>query len=567
MILQANDTNKICFYVIYAKTKKVDDYVFYFIEKLKAHVRRFIAVVNGEINEESKKKLENAVDELWFRENVGYDISAYKYGIEKIGFDQLKNYNEVILCNDTTFGPIYPFSEAFDEMAKRDVDFWGLTKHLQCPFNEYENEYGYMPEHIQSYFIVFRNSIISSQKFIDYWKGLPEITDRTTAIGKFETVYTKQLLDLGFSYDVYVNVEKFQNTELYNPTYSCIFDLVKNGRCPVIKKNLPTTTYELYNNLGIPNEISNLFEYVEKNELYDLSLVWQNLLSSNCQSDLLALMKLSFCALNFQTENYEEKGRNAFAIIIDKPEKIKSALSLLKNLPNNFDIYISCQEKERLSLENAFYGVEYRTVEESDFCELFNRYLCSYGVAGYLDLSGCYLHAKANPFTFDKFANTMIGSFAQNVNVINELTNNKCLAMLCPYDEQTLRKEVRTAKKRRIKKALKKLGLVAPTKNGGVIVANPKGFWLKPSAFGKIELTKDIPSFAYAVFAQANGYYSSYLTSQKVEETNKFVNAVVKKGYKLVKRKCVLVKIKDCLKQQGFKKTVHKILVKLKLAK
>lgn len=67
--------------------------------------------------------------------------------------------------NNTCFGPVYPFEEAFRWAMGQDVDFWGLTYGLKSDWN-HSNEYLHYNKdikHIQSYFLVLRRNLLGSE--------------------------------------------------------------------------------------------------------------------------------------------------------------------------------------------------------------------------------------------------------------------------------------------------------------------------------------------------------------------------------------------------------------------
>lgn len=56
------------------------------------------------------------------RENAGYDAGAYKFAIFKyLKIEEIRQYEELILCNDTFIGPFVPLKDIFDTMAKESV--------------------------------------------------------------------------------------------------------------------------------------------------------------------------------------------------------------------------------------------------------------------------------------------------------------------------------------------------------------------------------------------------------------------------------------------------------------
>ena len=93
-------------------------------------------------------------------------------------------------------------------MADRNLDFWGIS------FGEVQedatnfNQYGYIPEHLQSYFLVIEPLLLRSEEFFDYWNNLTDTDSRDKAIGKHETTFTKYFADLGYRYDALVSENK-----------------------------------------------------------------------------------------------------------------------------------------------------------------------------------------------------------------------------------------------------------------------------------------------------------------------------------------------------------------------
>ena len=90
---------------------------------------------NGPLSRDSEIKLQRVVDDVVLRPNVGFDVSAYKEGLERIDYNGEGLYDEVLLVNHTCYGPVFPFSELFEEMEGRDCDFWGVSAHAEMTPN------------------------------------------------------------------------------------------------------------------------------------------------------------------------------------------------------------------------------------------------------------------------------------------------------------------------------------------------------------------------------------------------------------------------------------------------
>ena len=101
---------RLAIYLFYDHDGIVDDYIPYKLEKLKEFVQDIWFVSNSGLTVDSRKKIQHCTDYIMCRENVGFDVWGYKEAIEKIGFEKLAEYDEVILLNYTLFAPIFPFS-------------------------------------------------------------------------------------------------------------------------------------------------------------------------------------------------------------------------------------------------------------------------------------------------------------------------------------------------------------------------------------------------------------------------------------------------------------------------
>ena len=158
---QKKRVRRLVIYFFYDADGIVDRYVPYMLEDISRSCTELFIVCNGKLTSEGRETFRKLTPHIFVRENTGFDVWAYKESLEHYGWDQLKEFDEVVMMNSTIMGPLYPFSEMFDEMNQRDVDFWGITKHHKYPSDPFHSiSYGYIPEHVQSHFIAVRNSMV-----------------------------------------------------------------------------------------------------------------------------------------------------------------------------------------------------------------------------------------------------------------------------------------------------------------------------------------------------------------------------------------------------------------------
>ena len=200
--------NRATVFVFYDKDGIVDRYVLYLIKGILEFSEKLVIVCNGKITDEGKKELGKLTDDILVRENRGFDAWGYKAGIECIGWDKLNLYDELILMNDSVFGPVDPFKYMFEKMDEQNLGFWGITKHEQTPnpFGLTDDEV--FPEHIQSYFISIGREMFSNTEFKEYWDKMREIDTLEETISFFEVQFTKHFAEQGFSWDVFVDPNK-----------------------------------------------------------------------------------------------------------------------------------------------------------------------------------------------------------------------------------------------------------------------------------------------------------------------------------------------------------------------
>lgn len=129
---------------VYDREGMIDDYLIFYLSSLRAVAERLIAVVNGKLTRTGRERLEALADEIYYRSNTGFDFGAYKDVLENyLNPGELVQYQKLILCNDTCYGPFFSFTEIFARMEGKNTEFWSIN-YIEDPL---------LP-HFQSYFMV-----------------------------------------------------------------------------------------------------------------------------------------------------------------------------------------------------------------------------------------------------------------------------------------------------------------------------------------------------------------------------------------------------------------------------
>lgn len=255
-------------YVIFESENRLQEYKLRFLQALSPLMDDVIVIVNGQLHVEDVNKLE-PYGQVLTRNNKGYDTAAFREGIFAFGKDKLKDYDQLFLVNDTNIGPMRDLSQVFHEMADKQLDFWGISFGEEQEDVTKENPYGYIPKHLQSYFLVIEKLMLNDDSFYEYWSHLTDTDSRDKAIGRHETRFTKHFADLGYRFDAVV--QEYEDSAMYiHP-----LRMLKAGS-PLVKytalKNYDEDQF-LWQGLERESEVPDLLEYVAEKTDYPVSIL------------------------------------------------------------------------------------------------------------------------------------------------------------------------------------------------------------------------------------------------------------------------------------------------------
>ena len=282
---------RLLIYFLYDKDGIVDDYIPYFLSEVKPFCEDVCVVVNGDLNAEGYKKLTDCSDKLLLRENIGFDSWAYKHALEYYGFEKIKEYDELIMCNFTFFGPIFPLSEMFDKMTATKCDFWGIHRH---PAMEAYMGQTKITEHIQSHFIVIRQSILKDDSFKEYWDTLKEVNSYEDAVAFHELRFTSYFESKGFVSDCYIDKEKYFKLLNSNSSVFLAGKQIIEDKCPILKRKVFATKNK---KLEFPQEdttsVIDILKFVEDKTTYPIKLILENIFRCfYCRMGRVPLLKI-----------------------------------------------------------------------------------------------------------------------------------------------------------------------------------------------------------------------------------------------------------------------------------
>jgi rhamnosyltransferase len=262
---------RVAIFVFYDSKGIVDNFKLYLLESLLNVVKKIIIVINGEIKKEEIHKLDKFSSKIYHRDNSGYDGGAYKDVFNNILHkEELINYDEIILMNDTFYGPFIDWKYVFQRMEMIECDFWGLTRHygggrvlgigesIEC--------------HIQAYFCVCRKSVFENSCFWKFWERMDYSNSYQKAIEDFEIAFSTYLILHGFSNGAYSDFlygsdnPKLRGEVIY---ISKAYELIKEINFPILKRKALS--------FSEVKKSKKILDYIAQNTDYDIKLIYQKL--------------------------------------------------------------------------------------------------------------------------------------------------------------------------------------------------------------------------------------------------------------------------------------------------
>lgn len=261
---------RLCIYITYDPENIVDKYIGYMLQELHKVVAHLVVVCNYESIVRGMDHICPYADQIFYRENTGFDAGAYKDALcQYIGWKTVCGYDELLLVNDSFYGPFYTLGNLFEQMEKTGADYWGMTR---CPETELADGFTYQ-SHIQSYFFAFGKKVLQCMGFRDFWENMAYPASFMQAIIQYEIGINKFLHEAGFVGTAVMdlgsvrwNLRKNENPHMLYP-----LELIRDAGVPFLKRKSLILA-----NRGFADAMGAL-KFIQNECGYDVSLIEEHL--------------------------------------------------------------------------------------------------------------------------------------------------------------------------------------------------------------------------------------------------------------------------------------------------
>jgi lipopolysaccharide biosynthesis protein len=154
--------------------------------------------------------------------NLGYDFGSWAVGLEM--FPRIRRAPYVLLVNDSLVGPFASLKPLIDSFESAPTDAWAATNTTQ------------IHEHLQSFFVGYRHGVLADRALRQFWRHLPEESEKQNIIERYEFGLSRLLLAEGLTTSACFESERVVSpTE--NPTVEGWKRLIELG-FPFVKRQL-----------------------------------------------------------------------------------------------------------------------------------------------------------------------------------------------------------------------------------------------------------------------------------------------------------------------------------------
>ncbi len=333
--------NRVAVFASYSADGILPPQVVPYLKGLQPLTNGIVVVCDNDLLPAEREKLSGLATHVITGRHGEYDFGSYKRGVEWArAAGLLDQADDLILCNDSCFGPVGSFAPMFAEMDAKDLDFWGATDSHEICY------------HLQSYFVVLSRRAFTSAAFKTLIEGVTKQENVQKVILNYELGFTKTLQQAGFTVGALVS-NTFAAIHPTDPTYDnlTLFPLYTLGRgLPLVKVKALKAAHTNYDG---PNRV----------------LSWLRITAPDVYESATS---------DFSIKQFESANSIAFSIIMPTFNRAhcisKSITAILAQTHQNFELIIiddgSSDDTERyiknkFCAENASGRIRYMNLSEN----------------------------------------------------------------------------------------------------------------------------------------------------------------------------------------------------------
>jgi len=176
---------KIVLFMHFDRHGRVGQQLLEYLREFAGSGRTVVFITNaGKLTEQAAAQLRTICAAIIIRRNRGYDFGAWADGIAHFKLP-LAETQELILANDSVFGPLRPIAGLLERLNYNQADVWGLTESWQYRY------------HLQSFFMAFGPAALRDPVFKKFWGEVRPVPAKAFIIKAYEIGISQAMIKAG----------------------------------------------------------------------------------------------------------------------------------------------------------------------------------------------------------------------------------------------------------------------------------------------------------------------------------------------------------------------------------
>ena len=223
-------SSRLCLFAHFDPQGRIDPTVTYYLQALRAAGFDVVLVSSSPTLAAADVEATRPLcRDIFQRTNVAMDFGAWHDAILRLTED-VARCEELLLANDSVYGPLVPLAPIVEAMRAGDNDFWGMT---DCHV---------LGRHLQSYFMVLRRPVLLSATFRRFWQEFVFFRNKDNIIRDYEVGLTARLAADGFRSRAFCRAEDLARTEREAGVDDELIDRRARGRA--LHSSIPITYWK-----------------------------------------------------------------------------------------------------------------------------------------------------------------------------------------------------------------------------------------------------------------------------------------------------------------------------------
>lgn len=224
---------RICFFAHYDRDHQIDDYVIHYLRHLLTVVDKIIFASDSNLSQKEQDKLKGLATVAHAKRHGEYDFGSWKCCFQKVE-KSLSKYDELVLANDSCFGPFHSLTSVFDVMKAKKLDAWGVNWAVSQK-----------QPYLDAAFMVLKKNVFMHSFFSSFFKNIRKEACVADVVSKYEISFSSLLRQSGFSFDAFIPIRQgtLRTVEAYT---SEAFKIIQHKGYPFLKtKIVKTNPYDV----------------------------------------------------------------------------------------------------------------------------------------------------------------------------------------------------------------------------------------------------------------------------------------------------------------------------------